>query len=139
MMVDTNEYDRFQDEESFLHHLITERKRQHQPKIQKLCDTNGSFQHTSTDILRAFAEHYRQKYDTIPIQAEAMDALLGCNMSQILDDTNAQLVEPISIDELHHAIQAGKSQKSPDYDGIVHSHAEKSVGGFFLSPEPEVT
>jgi hypothetical protein len=24
-------------------------------------------------------------------------------------------------------------------NSVVHSHAEKSVGGFFLSPEPEVT
>jgi hypothetical protein len=98
-MLDTNAYDRYQDEEPSIHRLITERKRQYQI-IQEICDANGSYHQTSKDILRVFAEHYRRKYYTIPIHAEAMHTLLGCNTTQIPDDANEQLDETISMDEL---------------------------------------
>jgi hypothetical protein len=70
MMVDNSDYDRFKDEEPSLHHLLKERKRQHQRTIHTIYDTNGSLLKSSRDILRAFTEELKQKYDTLSIQTE---------------------------------------------------------------------
>jgi hypothetical protein len=120
MMVDTSDYDRFRDEEPSLHHLLKERKRQRQRTIHTLCDNNVTIQHTSIDILRAFAEHFRQKYDTKPIQTDQIRTLLECNMPRIPEEANEQFEQPIIMDELHYAIKAGKPHKSPGHDGIPH-------------------
>jgi hypothetical protein len=65
MMVDNSDYDRFNDEEPYLHHLLKERKRQYQRTIHTICDNNGALLKFSIDILRAFAEKFKQKYYTI--------------------------------------------------------------------------
>jgi len=69
MCVDNGARDRFGDEEPSLHHLLIERKRQAQRMVHMLCDKNGSQLTFSLDILLAFAEHFKRKYDTIPVSA----------------------------------------------------------------------
>jgi hypothetical protein len=63
-------------------------------------------------------------YDSLPVSAR----LPAC---PICRNSNGQ--PTVSCSLLTLSVHASRAYKE------VHSHAEKSVGGFFLSPEPEVT
>jgi hypothetical protein len=114
-----SDYVRFKDEEQFLRNLLKETERQHQRTIRTIYDANGSLLKSSRALLHAFAEKFKQKYDTIPIQIECMGTLLNCNISKLPDATNEILEEPISLDELYDAVKAGKPHKASGSDGIT--------------------
>ena len=79
MWVDNGVQDRFGEDPS-LHHLMKERKRQVQRTVHMIHDKNGSAQTSSIDILRVFAEHFKRKYDTIPVSGECIKRLVDCNL-----------------------------------------------------------
>ena len=80
MWVDNGVQDRFGSEDPSLHHLIEERKRQVQRTVHTIHDKNGSLLTSSLDILCAFAEHFKRKYDTIPVSGECMKRIMDCNL-----------------------------------------------------------
>jgi hypothetical protein len=126
MWVDNGTQDRSGEEEPSLHHLIKERKRQVQRTIHMIYDKNGSPQTSSLDILCAFVEHFRTKYDTITASGEYMKRLMDCNMSTIPDTANIALEEPVTMEEIYQAIKTGKPHKAPGYDGICLEFLKKS-------------
>jgi len=108
-----------------LHHLIKERKRQVRRTLHTIHDKNGSLLTSSLGILRAFAEHFKRKYDTIPVSGECMKRIMDCNLSTVPDSANLALEEPVTLEEIYHAIQTGEHHKSPGYDGICQEFLKK--------------
>jgi len=111
MWVDNGVQDRFGEEDPSLHHLMKERKRQVQRTVHMIHDKNGSPQTSSLDILRVFAEHFKSKYDTIPVSGECMKCLMDCNMSTVPDAENLALEESVTLEEIYQAIKTGKPQQ----------------------------
>jgi len=74
-----------------MHHLIKERKGQVQRTVHTILDKNGPPQTSSLDILRVFAEHFKSKYDPIPVSGECMKRVMDCNLSTLLDTANLAL------------------------------------------------
>jgi len=126
MWVDNGVQDRFGEEEPSLHHLIKERKRQVQRTVHMILDKNGSPQTSSLDVLRVFAEHFRSKYDTIPVSGECMKRLMDCNLSKVPDAANLALEEPVTLEEIYQATKTGKPRKAPGYDGICLEFLNKT-------------
>jgi len=126
LQVDVGEGDRLRGEGPSLHHLLQGRKRKKQRTILHTLDHNGALKTTTVDILRLFTEHMKQKYDRIPTSAESMRRLLECELHTVLDGANEVLEEPITIDELSHAVKQGKSNKAPGRDGICLEFYKKT-------------
>ena len=77
MCVDNGVQDRLGSEDPSLHHLIKERKRQVQRTVHTIHDKNGSLLTSSLDILLAFAEHFKHKYDSIVCEWRVHEAYNG--------------------------------------------------------------
>jgi len=122
---DNGVQDRFEEDPS-LHHLIKERKRQVQRTVHIMHDKNGSPQTSSLDILSVFVEHFKRKYDTIPVSEECMMRLMDCNLSTVPDAANLALEEPVTLEEIYHAIKTWKPHKAPGYDGICLEFLKKT-------------
>ena len=71
--IDATEKDRAGGEEPSLYHLIKARKRQSSRVIQEITDDDGMIQQTSVDILRAFADHFRRKFEPIPTGRQGLE------------------------------------------------------------------
>ena len=80
---------------------------------------------SSIDILRAFAEHFKRKYDMIPVSSECMKRIMDCNLTTVPDGANLALEEPVMLEEIQHAIQTGKLHKAPGHDGICQEFLKK--------------
>jgi hypothetical protein len=116
LQVDVGGRDRLRREPS-LHHFLQGRKRIKQRTILHAYDKTGDLK-TTVDILRIFAEHMQHKYDTKSTRDESLRRLLECGLRAIPEGANAALEEPITIDELSHAVKQGKPHKAPGRDGI---------------------
>ena len=126
MWVESGVQGRFGKEDPSLHHLIKERKRQVQRTVHMILDKNGSPQTSSLDILGVFAEHFKSKYDTIPVSGECMKRLMDCNKPTVPDTKNLALEEPVTLEEIYEAIKTGKPHKAPGYDGICLEFLKKT-------------
>ena len=91
-----------------------------------ILDKNGSPQTSSQDILHVSAEHFKSKYDTIPLSGECMKRLMDCNLSTVPDAANLALEEPITLEEIYQAIKTEKPHKAPGYDGICLEFLKKT-------------
>jgi len=83
-----------------------------------ILDKTGSLQMSSLDIMRVFAEHFKSKYDTMPVSGECIKRLMDCNLSTVPDAANLALEEPVTLEEIYQAIKTGKPYKTPGYEGI---------------------
>jgi hypothetical protein len=81
-------------------------------------DENGTPLTSTRDIPRVFADHFRDKYDTIDVRGDCMKRIVECNMPALPDAANLALEEPITLEEIHHSIETGKLHKALGYDGI---------------------
>jgi hypothetical protein len=124
MWVDNGEQDRYEHVEPSLHHLKNERKRKIQSTVHTIHDENGTLLTSSRDILRVFAHHFKCKYDTIEVNGDCMKRIMERNMST----ANLALEEPITLEEIYHAIKTGKPHKAPGYDGIGLECLKKKHG-----------
>jgi hypothetical protein len=120
LMIDVNDSDRWQGEAPSLHQLLRTHKGQLQRTIRTIHDTDGIVQQTSQGILRVFTDYYTRKYSKIRIQEQAVADLLRCDVPKIPDEAQTTLDDPITIEELRNAIQAGKPHKAPGPDGLAH-------------------
>jgi len=73
-----------------------------------------------------FAEHFKSKYDTIPVSGECMKHLMDCKLSTVPDAANLALEEPITLEEIYQAIKTGKPHKAPRYNGICLEFLKKT-------------
>jgi hypothetical protein len=88
MWVDNGEQDRYGHEEPSLHNLIKERGKKIQRAVHTFHDENGTLLTSSRDILLAFADHLKCKYDTIEVKGDCMKRIMECNMSTVPDAVN---------------------------------------------------
>jgi hypothetical protein len=72
-----------------------------------ILDKNGSPQTSSLDIMRVFAEHFKSKYDAIPVSGECMMRLMDCNLATVPEAANLALEEPVTLEEIYQAIKQG--------------------------------
>jgi len=54
------------------------------------------------------------------------EAYNGFNLSTVADLANLALEEPVTLEEIYHAIKTGKLHKSPGYDGICQEFLNKT-------------
>jgi hypothetical protein len=118
ILLDNGEQDRIVGEELSIHHLIKAIKRQKTSTVTQTYDQEGTLQMSSADILRTFSVHMRRKYDHIPIADESIRRMVDCGLKKISSAANTTLEEPVTVDELLHAIKKGKTRKAPGLDGI---------------------
>jgi len=118
LLVDIGDQDRLQGEEPSLHHLIKTRKRQASRMMTHVLDKNDILQTTSTSIMKVFVTFFRAKFQPIQVDDVNVRQLATCGLKRVLPETCAVLQEPISLEELHHAINQAKPHKSPRMDGI---------------------
>jgi hypothetical protein len=125
-MMDSGEQDRFGCEEPTFYHLLKKRKQRVQLTIHSIRDKDGSLLTSSLDILHAFAEHFKYKYDTISISVECMKRIMDCGLPTVPDAANLALEEPVTLEETYQAIKRGKSNKATGYNGICLEFLNKT-------------
>jgi hypothetical protein len=118
LQVDVGKKDKLRGEEPSLHHLLQAQKRIKQCTILHTYDKNGDLKTATVDILCIFAEHMQCKYNSRTTSDESLRRLLECGLRAIPEGANAALEEPITIDELSHAVKQGKPHKAPGRHGI---------------------
>jgi len=118
ILLDSGDPDRIVGEELSIHLFIHAIKRQKARTVTQIYDQEGTLHTSSADILRSFAAYMRQKYDHIPIDDESIRRMVDCGTKKILTAAHVALEEPITKDELLHAIRKGKTNKAPGRDGI---------------------
>jgi hypothetical protein len=90
--------------------------------VSQTKDDVGFVQTTSLNIPRTFADFMRKKYDDIPVNEDSIQVLLRNITTTLPHEANTALDGPITMAELHHAVQKGKSRKVPGGDGIYHEY-----------------
>jgi len=55
-----------------------------------------------------------------------MKLIMDCNLSTVPDLANLALEEPVTLEEIYHAIQTGKAHKAHGYDGICKEFLKKT-------------
>jgi len=118
LMVDTAEQDQIAGEHPSLHHLLQSRKRQEYRLIRQIVDDIDETQTTSTTILRAFATHFQQAFQSINSKDQSVKQLTECGLRTVTTEMRATLTQPISMEQLWHAVSQGKLHKAPGIDGI---------------------
>jgi len=114
--IDATEKDRAGGEEPSLYHLIKVRKRQSSRVIQEITDDDGMVQKTSLDILRAFADYFRRKFEPIPMGRQRIERLVPRGMRAIPPEYKEALTAPITEQELWTAISKGTTHLLPTID-----------------------
>jgi hypothetical protein len=76
LFLNTEDYERLDDENPTLYHFIRVRKRHESRTIQTLQDRNGITHTTTASILRALKEHMRMKFDVIPANEDNLHQLM---------------------------------------------------------------
>ena len=75
--------------------------------------------HTTTmAIIKAFANHFCNKFQSIQIDEDSARQLLNCDLKEVTNETNTSLEQPITMNELWITIVKGKPHKAPGHDGI---------------------
>lgn len=101
-----------------VHHYLQSLKRQKARKVDLMYDGDGTPQRSSADLLRPFSTHMRQKYDHMPVTDESIRRMVDCSLKTIPTAAHTITEQSITIEELLHAVQKGKSNKAPGRDGI---------------------
>ena len=91
-----------------------------------ILDKTGSLQMSSLDIMRVFAEHFKSKYDTMPVSGQCMKRLMDCSLSTVPDAANLVLKEPVTLEGIYQAIKRGKPHNAPGYEGICLEFLKKT-------------
>jgi len=60
----------------------------------------------------------RRTFDHVPIADGSIKRTVDCGLKKIPSAANPILEEPITMDELLHTLQTGKTKKAPGRDGI---------------------
>jgi hypothetical protein len=118
LLVDSAGHDLIAGEHPSLHHLLRNRKRKENRLIRQVVDDNDEQQRTSMTILRAFAAHFRQAFQSIESQDQCVEQLLECGLLSIPSEFIDSLIHPLTLDELWKTVAQGKPRKAPGTDGI---------------------
>ena len=116
--LDITVHDSIEDEEPSLYHVLKMLRRRETRMIQQAQDSQGHNITKPNEVRNAFVIHLRQKYS--PIHVDSDSILMMQEFIKPVETTNdaALLDQPISTEEIHHALQAGAHHKSPGIDGI---------------------
>jgi hypothetical protein len=86
--------------------------------IQRITDRYGNMHENTTNILRTFTEHLKEKYEDIKVKTDEVEKLGQSIPKQLSHEANKALENLISMEELQTAIQSGKNREAPGRDGI---------------------
>jgi hypothetical protein len=86
--------------------------------IQRVQDTQGNLHTTTPDILRTFTEFMCNKYAEIITENESIQYLTDVGNKTLPMESKDILDEPITMEELAHAVRKGPTRKAPGSDGI---------------------
>jgi len=113
--VDTGKQDRLVGKEPSLHRLLKTRKCQATRLINQI---HNGILHTSTaSVLKVFTARFHSKYKRIQIDERSVRRIADCGEKTDTLETNTSLEEPISQEEIRHAVTHGKANKAPGQDG----------------------
>jgi hypothetical protein len=122
----TDDGDCMKDEEPTLFQYIKAKKKNNALNIIQIKDIENQIQTAPMKILHAFAEYYRRKFETIPVQNESIQAMITAIPNTTSSDSHCTIDAPITINELKQSIRNGKLHKAPGVDGIGHDFYVKS-------------
>jgi hypothetical protein len=118
LFLSNDDCDRLEGENPSLYHLLKTRKRQESKTVQKLHDEKGVPQTTRAGILKTFKNYMYEKFGNISTDNESLRGLLGYRHNTLPQDAAEAIDAPITMDELKRAMQKGKPNKAPGWDGI---------------------
>jgi exonuclease III len=101
-----------------IHHIIRQKKRMEQRTVTAIRTANGHIAQSTQEILSAFWEELRQKYQAIPIEKEMMRELLSVEHNRLDDQDRRVLDAPLTVEEIERATRKGGENKAPGPDGI---------------------
>ena len=106
-----------EDEEPSFYHFLKMLRRRETRTIQQVQDSQGNNITKPKEVRNAFVTHLRQKYNPLHLDNDSL--LMMQEFIQPVWTTNdaAVLDQPISTEEIHHALRAGARHKSPGIDG----------------------
>ena len=118
ILLDATVHDRMEDEEPSLYNALKMLRRRETRTIQQVQDSQGHNITKTKEVRNAFVTHLRQKYNPIHVDSDSL--LMMQEFIQLVGTTNdaAVLEQPISTEEIHHALRSGAGHKSPRIDGI---------------------
>ena len=116
ILLDTTTQDSTEDEETSLYHVLKMIRRR-ETRIQHVQDPQGHNITKPKELRNVFVTHLHQRYNHTH---EDSDSLMMQVLIQPVGRTKdaAVLDQPISTEEIHHALRAGARHKSPGIDGI---------------------
>jgi hypothetical protein len=118
LLVDSAGHDLIAGEHPSLDHLLRNRKRKENRLIRQVVEDNDERHTTSMTILRAFAAHFRQTFQTTESQDQCAKQFLECGLRSILPEFTDSLIHPLTLDELRRAVVQSKPRKAPETDEI---------------------
>jgi len=118
ILLANGESDKIIGEEVSVHQYIKALRREKARTINRIRDEEGNIHTTSAAILPTFTDHMRRKYDEIPCSTNDTKKMLCCGIKELPPEAESILERPITIEELHQAVTAGKARKAPGCDGI---------------------
>jgi len=76
IFLDTEDQDKRVDETPSLYHILWQRKRQESRMVDRNYDSEENLQTSPFNILRAFTNFMKKKYDTIPVEKNSIYCML---------------------------------------------------------------
>jgi len=95
-------------EEVSVHQYIKTLRRGKARTVNRIRDGEGNIHTTSAAILRTITDHMRRKYDEIQCSTNDIKELLSCGIKELPPEAGKILESPITLEELHQAVTAGK-------------------------------
>jgi hypothetical protein len=111
IMLDTSDYDKMDDEEPSLYHLLKTLRRRDTRAILQFQDSLGNIITCPQDISNIFLQHLRQKFRPIDINGTSFHRLQGLVQQQCPSAAEC-LEQPITLDEVTAAIRSGARQNT---------------------------
>ena len=118
ILLDNGDPDKIVGEELSIHNFISAIQQQKARTVTQIYDQEGTLHKSSAEILRTFAAYMRRTFDHVPIADGSIKRTVDCGLKKIPSAANPILEEPITMDELLHTLQTGKTKKAPGRDGI---------------------
>ena len=111
--MDTADNDAIQDEDITTCHYIRSRKRQKTRLVKHVLDVQGQLQTDQDDITRLFTNILDSKYSRHQADRRSFQKMVSCDMPKIPGDTNTELDQPITMEELRDVVKKGKDTRHP--------------------------
>jgi exonuclease III len=124
--LDVEEADRVIGEGLSIHQYVKSKKRRKARTVAHILDDQGVMRYELSSIMQIFTDHMTRRFASIDIDESRLRRLVECNLGKVPDVASEVMEEPITLEELEHAIRTGRKRKSPGRDGICHEFYAKT-------------